>query len=598
MSLSAERLISVRPGLGYGLVTGVLNNRTAGPLRIQVRLQSSGINWAGAGFSGTEPQTFVLEPGERTPFEFLQFCHRSLDSGTQITFSVQGRQSSSHLPAGGAIGDAWNVGLATPFAPAPGNLSRATAEWTPDHPGGWRGIAGAWPRADLDAELFESWRYRSHHGTGGRNPKSTLPGSIAWTDTERLPKSLLPLTARQAWMLDRSTAPPSDEALRALAQFVRLGGTVILAQGDASDLRFDLPGAVAAREERFVLRRFKHSKGPAVVRRFGLGYLIDSEAPPLEGTAQRNATLWAIEHLPSFVHPDEETGAQLKVPRMERGKVNHKLASILLLACGILLGPVALTMARRERNPGRLLWVVPGFSLVLTLLVAGYGLFRDGVGLHELSRSIVCLDQMAGRVAVAETRLLYSAAFGPRKLLPEAGTIVLPQLPQESRYAQQKEYFVRSHAGGGLELSGGFLPARQQCSHTVLSEQPTRQGLTVLAAGSSGVRVRSDFEATLSGLILADAEGRTFVAIGELPPGGEVDLIPGTPVQAQSALESALPYKDHPLGGTLAPATYTARLAENPFRDSLGLAPRTWGHEQAVLGVLPSDAFSSAGGGR
>ena len=429
--LSAERLVAVRPGLGYSLVTGTLRNRTARPVRARVQLRSWGRDWSGSGSSETEPQTFLLEPGERTPFEFLQFSHGSVDSGTLISFTIGGVQSSATLSAGGDSTEAWTVGLVTPWAPAPGELSRAVADWMPDHPGGWRTPGGVWPRVELASNGFDSWHNRTHHATGGRNAESTLYGSIAWTETQLLPKSLMPLTARQAWMLDRSTAPPSDEALRALAQFARLGGTVILTQSDANDLRFDLPGAGAAREGRFVLKRFEHSEGAATVRRFGLGYLVDSEAPPLSGDTQRNATLWAIERLPSFIHPTEEVGAQLDPPPMKRGEVNHKLVSILLLACAILLGPVSLALSRRDRSPGRLLWVVPGMALILTLFVAGYGLLRDGVGLHEFSRGLVCVDQVAGRVAVAETRLLYSAVGGPRKLLPDCLLYTSPS-PRDS----------------------------------------------------------------------------------------------------------------------------------------------------------------------
>lgn len=596
LKLRGERFVGIRPGLGYGLTRGEVQNQTSDLQDARLTVYSP--NHRGSGQS-SNASAFVFEllPGERKTFEFLEYAHESLSGGTQFSLDASGPKTWMSLMAGKGGEAVWQVALASPEPPAPGFLSAKSADWNSIGSEPWHSEPENWPRWDEPSARSTRVRVVAH-------PARPTParGELLWTDSDRMPTRIEPYSACQAWMLDRSLVSPGTGALDALESYARMGGTVILTSSDPQDLRFDLPGAEAARKERFVLRRFGESGARSTVRRLGLGFLIDSEAPPLIGAPQRRAVRWTIERLPSFVHPSEETAQQLVAPTMLRGRMQYGVVSALLLIFVVALGPVALRLAPRNRQPARLLWLVPAFAFALTVIVVGYGLIRDGVGFHETSKSLACVDQIAGRVSVAESRTFYSAAFGPRKLEPGARTLVLPQLPRSSsasrRRAREEVFLVEEGEGGGLVLSGDFLPARQRCTHTVLSERTTRQGLEILEASEASVRVRSDFEATLTGLNLVDGQGRAFGLLAPLDPGSEAELVPIEQEVVRLALESVLPYAGHPLGEGLLPGSYTASLSAGPFRDFLGLKPRTSAGEHAVIGVLDLAAFGGDVPGR
>ena len=444
----------------------------------------------------------------------------------------------------------------------------------------------AWGRARLPLESIVNPRA----GTPGMYGAAPLPVGVQFVRTETLPVRAEAYSCAQVWVLDRAGRAPSDEALEACLRHARLGGVLLVAGGGAF-ARWQPPGFDSACEPRFELARFDEAGG-ATVYRYGLGYLVDCWTPPLEDTDQRSAVHWILQRTPLFVHASRDPWSLFDARLTGVGEVHVQLLLVLLAACVIVLGPVNLVLAKRAAKPTLLLLSVPATALAMTLVLGAYGLARDGIGVHEASASLTVLDQRSGRVSVGEARAYFAALGSPSALRLGQGTVLLPRFDEVLEGWGRSTFRVREE--GGLVLSGGFLPARRTVRHTVLTDRTTRQRLSLLGREASGWRVRNDFDVPLEGLCLADGSGDTFATAEPLAPGEERILGACSQAEAGRALHAVAPGHAFPLTTSLPPASFVARLPENPFRDVLGIETKLRDGDHGLLGILPRDAFAGS----
>ncbi len=423
---------------------------------------------------------------------------------------------------------------------------------------------------------------------------TATPGVLSHAVGRIAPTELLPdadaMQGYDAIVLDRSSEPPGAETVAALEVFARRGGNLVLAGG--GDVRWT-PDWL----ERYEPERFAFASGmlPEPARRAGLGLVVLSDFLPLEDDAQLSTLVSLLDQLPARLPEGTESYGSLRPSSFPGVGLVGMLASdprlmcLVVLGIVILLGPVVLLFVRRSGRPALLLVAVPIASLVTTMLVVGYGLLKDGVGLKAAINQTVLLDQRSQVASTHEGRVYFAGPMVRSQLRPGAGTLVspTPEAPHR-RYSQRWNYGVDDTEG--LVLSGDLFPKRKERQLVLVTDRSTRARLEVDFSGAAP-RVANALGSNLESLRLLDAAGDAWHLPGSLAAGASGTLERGT--------ASATPYavEDFDLDG-LIPGSYEALLDELLALDDLGQPKFELQYQRTrVMGILDLGGLGSGAPG-
>ena len=404
-----------------------------------------------------------------------------------------------------------------------------------------------------------------------------------------IPPELLPhdwrwFTGFHAVVVDGRT-PLGGEAQTALVAFATAGGTVVV--GDAERLP---PGT---------LRERCRAPAPDGLVRLGIGRIV-----PCAVGGDSSALRAALAALPApalagWPAPELLLRPQV-VPGLGEAPVVVFLCVILLFA--LVVGPINFFLLRRWRRPLLVLVTVPACGLGTTLLMLGYGLVHDGLGVRGVVRSWTLLDQDRHAATSLAERTLF-AGLPPDVLTVEPdGVLIAPRACWRGPGggADRWQFDPATH-----RLDGGVLPSRSRTPLLSARHGLARQRLRARAAGERLELLPAGAVAPVGERLLRDFDGRYW--LGEAP-----SLQAGDDDAARAALrrfrrDAAVMAVDDGDGGPetasahhlvarftageeLPPGSYVARVAAAPWLDGHGLDVAYDAETHFVIGRLaPED---------
>lgn len=408
---------------------------------------------------------------------------------------------------------------------------------------------------------------------------------MAIASPQDLAQSWVAYTSVDVVMLALDGEPPSEAELDPLLQWVRMGGFLII-RGE---------GATALSQQNPELSRWvqpRHALRASVERGYvrgldgyslGLGVVVVQEEPFTGPDKLLDSARLVSDTVPlrRWVNPPNygPPPAYPQIPGV--GSIPGGAFALLLFGVGMLLGPVNRLILRKRRPAMRLL-STPLLAGLSSLGLVGYGIASTGLGAQSASYSVSLLDQEAARVSVLEARQIYLGTAIAGGLRPGADTWDFPlEMDWDSRFK------VELDAEGRL-VSGDLLSSRVATTSLHLGERSSRLGLAW-----DGQRVQNNLDAELTGLVLMDHQGRTWVLDGVLAPGqgAELTLVEDTERVLQRVWKSSMVRSSsvvaYPrLDQDMAPGSYVARLDSSPFLDAEGLRMQERAGEHHVVGVL------------
>jgi hypothetical protein len=257
---------------------------------------------------------------------------------------------------------------------------------------------------------------------------------------------------------------------------------------------------------------------PFVLRPAGMGNIIAFAKDPFPGS--KKDWDWALNSLPGISwNPSQRTGASQQqrnedfwnflIPGTGQAPVMSFLVFITLFV--VIIGPVNYYMLQSRRRLYMMLITVPIGAFLVTLGLFMYAMFTDGLGVKSRLRSYTTLDQRAG-LAQSTSRQAYYASLAPsRGLMFEDDTVVIPYLHEPTtRQGQRAMRRVVNWSDHDQQLKSGYLSSRSLSQLLVTKSAATKAKLRIGQVMGDQLPVTNELEATLSYLLVKDAEGKYF----------------------------------------------------------------------------------------
>jgi hypothetical protein len=376
----------------------------------------------------------------------------------------------------------------------------------------------------------------------------------------------------QEW--EKLTAPQKE----ALLAWTASGGNLAYADGDLSMLFPDpqtRPANLALRE------------GNYTPYYWGRIHLFKSAELGAVGLPQTLAQLSARSETGDFALPLNRApdrlvfspnGFRLAIPGVGVAPVRSYF--IILIAFSVLIGPVNFMWLRKKHRLILLVFTAPLISVVFILLLSGYAIFGEGLGITGRVQSFTLLDQKTNRAATRATISLYAAGMAPGKGLQFSRDAAIFPLGHDNsgNHESQLLDFTKLQ-----QFSSGLAKARTPSNFEEITFRPSRGGLSFSRA-AGGIVVANHLEATVTRLFYRE-DGKVYLL--DLPlKAGEKALLHST---EKSSL-GELPARFQSFPGIQADRTYIAWLESSPFvemgvsnvkeRDSLHLVLGYVGEKQ------------------
>ncbi|MBL8728115.1 MAG: hypothetical protein JNM25_06775 [Planctomycetes bacterium] len=411
------------------------------------------------------------------------------------------------------------------------------------------------------------------------------PATVALVAPEDLPADWRLFTGFHAVVVD-GRARLADEVQTALVRFATSGGTVVVGNPDRLP-----PGDLRAR---------CLAADAAGVVRCGLGHCVV--------VATEGDTTELRERLAALPRPGTSGWPapvallhEQVVPGLGAAPVLVFLVVILVFAC--VAGPLNFLLLRRWRRPLLVLVTVPACGLGTTLLMLGYGLVHDGLGVRGVVRSWTLLDQERHEATSLAARTLFAGLSPDALTVAPDGMLLAPRATfRDDRRNPDRWQFDPVQS----VLDGGVLPSRQSTPLLSARQGIARQRLRVRPAGDRLELLLDGGVVPVGEVLLHDADGRLW--LGEAP-----FLVPATEAAARAALgrwsrQAAMlsireqesggePSAVHGLverllgGADLPRGSYVARTATAPWLDDHGLRTAYDAVEHFVVGHLAAEDF-------
>jgi hypothetical protein len=202
-------------------------------------------------------------------------------------------------------------------------------------------------------------------------------------------------------------------------------------------------------------------------------------------------------------------------------KTAHILLFILvLIAFGILVGPVNLFVFAKSGQRHRLFVTTPIISIGASLLLIVLILFQDGFGGrgHRLLLVEVRPDNTENAAYLSQEQIARTGVLLGTSFTTSEPAFLTPVLIEESRWAR----VTSTNDGGngrytvdveqdGLKVAGDWFQSRSEHGHLLEGVRPTRGRIELIAAGPDPV-VTSTFEFPLETLYFLDKDGSPWMA--------------------------------------------------------------------------------------
>lgn len=372
---------------------------------------------------------------------------------------------------------------------------------------------------------------------------------------DRLPSNWLGYTSLRAVILGSAEwAKLADEQKQALLTWTACGGDLFFVDGRLDEL---LPGdaAAAASPDRpvraYLLGRI-HLPSSAAVESAGLADVL------VKAAALQDAN-WS---LPANRASDwgaiAERGFRLPIPGVRA--VPARAYLLILILFSLLIGPANYWFLWRRRQQVLLVLTAPLISLLFIVLLAGYVVAGEGVGVRGRAVTFTMLDQARRHAATRASVSLYAAGMAPIGGLGFARDEAVYTIGvdgQGSRDAQMLDLTETQR------FTSGAIQARSPANLETIAFRAARERL-VLEADGSAIAIVNGLGATIRALVYRTG-GAVHHLPAPLPAGQKAVLSPGAPRAA--IVPPALPQSprlEHLFANT-PDGAYLAVLDRSPF---------------------------------
>ena len=371
----------------------------------------------------------------------------------------------------------------------------------------------------------------------------------------RLPVNWLGYTSLRAVVIGPTEWEQLNEAQKsALLTWTACGGDLIFADGDLSALLLAQPasGGSSPAVRGYFLGRI-HLPTSASITAAGLADVI------ARATGVQDAN-WA---LPANRAADwgvlADRGFRLPIPGVERVPARAYLS--ILIVFSILIGPANFWLLWRSRQQVLLVLTVPLISAIFIVLLAGYVVAGEGLGVRARAVTFTMLDQVRKAASTRASISLYAAGMTPRGGLQFTRDEAVYAIGLDGARSRTQQMLDLSDA---QHYTSGVIEARSPTNLETIGFRPARERLG-FDHDASGVTVMNGLGATIQALIYRNGDTVHGLS-GPLLPGHKAVMTPGLPRTAE-IVPSGLPLSSrfehlfqHPPDGA-----YLAVLERSPF---------------------------------
>jgi hypothetical protein len=435
--------------------------------------------------------------------------------------------------------------------------ANAAALIVADPAGAFGKLAAGWPRANTGPSRG--------YGPGAARTLDFL------LEPARLPANWLGFTSLRAVVIGPQEWEQLNEAQKsALLTWTACGGDLLFVDGHMSALFPTGSNPPGGGMDRAVTGYF-----------FGRIHLPASEAVAaaglanvLSGTQALQDANWA---LPVNAAADwgriAARGFRLPIPGVDGVPARAYLS--ILIVFSLWIGPLNYWLLWRKKRQVLLVLTVPLISAVFILLLAGYVLAGEGLGVRGRAVTFTMLDQVRKQASTRATVSLYAAGMTPAGGLRFARDLAVFPIGPEGTGSRDPQTLDLTDA---QRFSAGVIQARSPTNFEEIGFRPARERLSFsLEAG--GMSVVNGLGATVAALVYRD--GDTVYSLARpLAPGGREILAAGSP-GAGIVVPSDLPLS----------ARFAHLIANQPRGSFLAVLERSPFWDPGVPGISERGSF-------
>jgi hypothetical protein len=390
-----------------------------------------------------------------------------------------------------------------------------------------------------------------------RSAGGTLPPLDFLLDPGRLPTNWLGYTSLRAVVIGPTEWEQlSDAQKSALLTWTACGGDLVFVDGDLGALLPGRQNPPSGGEDRAARAHFFgriHRPTSASIAAAGL-------ATFLTGAQQVQDSNWS---LPANGARDWATitarGFRLPIPGID-GVPARAYVSILIVF-SLIIGPANYWFLRHKRQQVLLVLTAPLISAMFIVLLAGYVLAIEGLGVHGRAVTFTMLDQVRNQAATRSSQSLYAAGMTPSGGLRFSRDVAVFPIGPDGTGSRERQFLDLTEA---QRFSAGVIQARSPTNLEQIAFRPARERLTFNREGSE-MTVVNGLGATVTGLFYRDGD-KVYTLARPLPAGGKDTLKIDTGAAA-NVVPSGLPLSSRfqHLVENQPPGSYLAVLERSPF---------------------------------
>jgi len=374
----------------------------------------------------------------------------------------------------------------------------------------------------------------------------------------RLPTSWLGYTSLRAVLIraadwEQLSAPQKT----ALLTWTACGGDLMIVDGNLDAVFPVAPGAVAF--------------SPGLTARayfFGRMHVTTSASVSNRGLAAVLADAAKIQDLnwglPANRTPDwgtiAERGFRLPIPGVAGVPARAYLSILIVFA--IIIGPVNYWFLVRRRQQVLLVLTTPLISAIFIVLLAGYVVAGEGLGVRGRAVSFTMLDQARKQSATRTSASLYAAGMTPGGGLRFGRDVAVFTVASEGNGSRDRYTLDLTEA---QRFSSGVIQARSPANIEQIAFRPARERVVFTSEGG-GMSAMNGLDATITALVYRRGDA-AYTLTAPLAPGGKGVLARGgaaapfVPADLPLSLRFSHLFTHQPEG------SYLAILERSPFWD-------------------------------
>ena len=236
---------------------------------------------------------------------------------------------------------------------------------------------------------------------------------------------------------------------------------------------------------------------------------------------------------------------------------------MILFVFSFLIGPANYWFLWRKRQQVLFVLTAPVISALFILVLAGYVLAGEGLGVRGRAVTFTMLDQVRKQASTRASASLYAAGMAPAGGLRFPRDLAVFTIGPEGNGSPDRQVLDLTDA---QRFSAGVIQARSPTNLETIGFRPVRERLSFSREGD-GINVVNGLGATVRTLIYRDAE-KVYSLAAPLPDGAR-ELLKAAAIDARQVVPSDLPHSARfvHLVEHQPPGSYLAVLERSPFWD-------------------------------